>query len=58
MLSPQGLSFDRQEFGTAVASLTFKHFEALRPTGTDVASPRGIALMWTPKLKGKAEIAA
>ena len=39
VLSPQGLSFDRQEFGTAVTSLTFKHCEALRPTGTDVASP-------------------
>ena len=38
VLSPQGLSFDRQEFGTAVTSLTFKHCEALRPTGTDVVS--------------------
>ncbi len=37
-LFPQGLSFDGQEFGTAVTSVTFKHFEALRPTGTDVAS--------------------
>mgnify|MGYP000306565839 CR=1 FL=1 len=41
-LFPQGLSFDGQEFGTAVTSLAFKHFEALRPTGTDLASPRGI----------------
>ena len=57
-LFSQGLSFDGQEFGTAVTSLAFKHFEALRPTGTDVASPRGIALMWTPKLQGKAQVAA
>ena len=41
-LFPQGLSFDGQDFGTAVTSLAFKHFEALRPTGTDVASPRGV----------------
>ena len=41
-LFPQGLSFDGQEFGTAVTSLAFKHFETLRPTGTDLASPRGI----------------
>ena len=40
-LFPQGLSFDGQEFGTAVTSLAFKHFEALRPTGTDLASPTG-----------------
>ena len=37
-LFPQGLSFDGQEFGTAVTSLAFKHFEALRLTGTAFAS--------------------
>ena len=36
-LFPEGLSFDGEEFGTAVTSLAFKHFEALRPTGTDLA---------------------
>ena len=41
-LFPEGLSFDGQEFGTAVTSLAFKHFEALRPTGTDLASPTEI----------------
>ncbi len=40
-LFPQGLSSDGQEFGTAVTSLAFKHFEALRPTGNDLASPTG-----------------
>ena len=42
VLFPEGLSFDGEEFGTAVTSLAFNHFEALRPTGTDLASPRGI----------------
>ena len=42
-LFSQGLSFDGQEFGTAVTSLAFKHFEALRPTGTAVVSPRGVS---------------
>ena len=40
-LVPEGLSFDGEELGTAVTSLAFKHFEALRPTGTDLASPTG-----------------
>ena len=38
---PEGVSFDGEEFGTAVTSLAFKHFEALRPTGPDLASPTG-----------------
>ena len=38
---PEGVSFDGEEFGTAVTSMAFKHFEALRPTGTDLASPTG-----------------
>ena len=54
----EGLSFDGEEFGTTVTSLVFKDFEALRPTGTDLASPRGIALMWKPKLQEKALSAA
>ena len=58
VLFPEGLSFDGEEFGTAVTSLAFNHFEALRPTGTDLASPRGIALMWKLKLEGKAQIVA
>ena len=33
---------EEPEFGTAVTSLAFKEFESLQPTGTDVASPRGI----------------
>ena len=41
-LFPDGVSFDGEEFGTAATSWAFKHFEALLPTGTDLASPRGI----------------
>lgn len=40
-LFPEGLSFDGEEFGTAVTSLAFKPFEALGPTETDLASPTG-----------------
>ena len=45
-LFSQGLSFDGQEFGTAVTSLAFRHFEGLRPTRTDVASLR--VPTWNP----------
>ena len=38
---PEGLQFDGEAFGTAVTCLAFSDFEALRPTGTDVASPTG-----------------
>ena len=40
-LFPEGVSFAGEEFGTAVTSWAFKHFEALRPTGNDLASPTG-----------------
>ena len=40
-LFPEGVSFDGEEFGTAVTSLAFKHFEALRPIGSELASPTG-----------------
>jgi len=54
----EGLSFDGDEFGTAVTYLPFNHLEVLRPTGIDLASPRGIELMLTPQLQGNVLIAA
>ena len=42
VLFPEGLRFDGEAFGTAVTCLAFKDFGELRPTGTDLASPRGI----------------
>ena len=32
--------------------------EAVQNRGKGLASPMGIALMWTPKLQGKAQVAA
>ena len=32
--------------------------EAVQNRGKGLASPRGVALMWTPKLQGKAQVAA
>jgi hypothetical protein len=58
VIFPEGLQFDGERFGTAVTSWAFKDFAALQPTGTDLASSRGIALMWKPKLEGKAQIGA
>ena len=33
----------------------FKHFEALRPTGTDVVSLRGADTQWNPNWKVRIE---
>ena len=55
---PDGLRFDGKAFGTAVTCLAFSDFQALRPTGTNVASPTGHTLMWKPTIRGRASRAA
>ena len=49
---PDGLRFDGEAFGTAVTCLAFRDFEELRPTGTDVASPRGLVTRWNRVFRG------
>ena len=55
---PNGLSHDGEKFRTATTSFVFKELMNKGGNEKKVATPRGIALMWTPKLQGKAEIAA
>ncbi len=57
-LFPEGVSFDGEEFGTAVTYFTFNRLWELIPIETDLASPTGHALMWKSKIQGKAQIAA
>jgi hypothetical protein len=40
-LFPEGVSFDGEEFGTAVTSLAFNNLEVIRRTETNLASPPG-----------------
>ena len=54
MFFPEGLQFDGEAFGTAVTCLAFKDFKALRPTGTDVASPTGNNILYQFPLEGAA----
>ena len=54
---PEGLRFDGEAFGTAVTCLAFSDFEALRPTGTDVASPTGLGRLWTVERLGFLRVA-
>ena len=55
---PEGLTFDGEKFGTAVTCLAFKQMAGIGEHESSVASPRGIARMWTPTLQGKAQVAA
>jgi len=41
-LFPEGVSFDGEEFGTAVTSFAFNSLEVIRHTETNLASPRGV----------------
>ena len=52
---PEGLRFDGEGFGTAATCLAFKQLGPGETVKDGMASPRGIARMWTPKLQGKAE---
>ena len=57
-LFPDGLSFDEQGFGTAVTSFAFNELGAIQRAETSLASPRGLALMWRPRLRGRVPVAA
>ena len=57
-LFPEGVSFDGEEFGTAVTCLAFKQLADNGEAESSLASPTGHALMWKPKIQGKAQIAA
>nr|ADI23841.1 hypothetical protein [uncultured gamma proteobacterium HF4000_48E10] len=57
VLFQEGLRFDGEAFGTAVTCLAFKDFGELRPTGTDVASPRGLGRLWTVERLGFLRVA-
>ena len=55
---PNGLVYDGENFGTAVTCIGLSQLRGNSDAGNEMVSPRGIALMWTPKLQGKAVIAA
>ena len=57
-LFPEGLVLDGKNFRTAVTCIELNQLQGKTEGINDLASPRGLALLWKPRVRGRVFVAA